>query len=164
VFNPNGIPKYPPDDIGSFLNDHIVRALAGVTSIGRPIFLKIPYNGPRTLEELVSFDPHLIVGILGGSAGTTLDAFQLLHDAKKHGARVALFGRKINLSEHPLAFIEVLRLIADGKIEPKEAVKLYHDKLARDKIPAFRSIKDDLQLTSSMWHYGQSGKRKKRKR
>lgn len=51
----------------------------------------------------------MIVGILGGSAGTIFDAFQLIHDARKHGVRVALFGRKINLSERPLAFIEFLR-------------------------------------------------------
>ncbi len=102
----------------------------------------------------------LLWGILGGSAGTTLDAFQLLHDAKKHGARVALFGRKINLSEHPLAFIEMLRLIADGKIEPEEAVKLYHDKLAHDKIPAARSIKDDLQITQGELNYGTTKKAK----
>jgi len=164
VFNPNCNPTEPPKNVGTFLNDHIVRALAGVTSIGRPIFLKIPYNGPESLEELVSYDPHLVVGILGGSAGTTLDAFQLIHDAKNHGARAALFGRKINLSEHPLAFIEMLRLIADGKVEPREAVKLYHDKLAQDKIPAARSIKDDLQLTQFKLHYGGSTKNKKRKR
>jgi len=62
----------------------------------------------------------------GGGSGTTLDAFQLIHDAQKHGARVALFGRKINHSEHPLAFIEFLRRIVDGEVEPVEAVKAYH--------------------------------------
>ena len=54
--------------------------------------------------------------------GTTRDAFQLLFDAKKYGARVALFGRKINNSECQLAFVEFLRLIADGHLEPAEAV------------------------------------------
>ena len=59
------------------------------------------------MEELVSYDPHLVVGILGGGAGTTYDAFKLLAECK-YGAR-ALFGRKINYAEHQLAFVEFLR-------------------------------------------------------
>ena len=55
-------------------------------------------------------------GILGGSAGTTRDAFQLLHDAQKYGAKVALFGRKINNAENQLAFVHFLRLIVEGQI------------------------------------------------
>ena len=35
---------------------------------------------------------HALKGVLGGAAGTTLDAFQLLYEAKKYGARAALFG------------------------------------------------------------------------
>ena len=81
------------------------------------------YHGPKAMEELVRYDPHLIVGILGGSAGTTYDAFKLLAEAKKYGARVALFGRKINNAENQLAFIRFLRHIADGEISPEEAVK-----------------------------------------
>ena len=46
--------------------------------------------------------------------GTTYDAFKLLADAQKYGARVALFGRKINNAENQLAFVEFLRLIVDG--------------------------------------------------
>ena len=51
------------------------------------------------------------------------DAFRLIHDAQKYGARVALFGRKINNAEHQLAFVEMLRLITDGKLSPEEAVR-----------------------------------------
>jgi hypothetical protein len=116
-----------------------------VPSAGRPLFLKIPYNGPGALEELVAYDPGLIVGILGGGAGTTFDAFQLIHDAQKHGARAALFGRKINLSEHPLTFIEFLRRIADGEIEPADAVRAYHDALQRLRIHPQRPLNVDLQ-------------------
>ncbi|GAT32654.1 hypothetical protein TSACC_21053 [Terrimicrobium sacchariphilum] len=148
VFNPNIDPGIDPRQIGPFLNDHIVRMLAGVTSVGRPLFLKIPYNGPAPLEELVSYDPSLIVGILGGSAGTTLDAFQLIHDARKHGAWVALFGRKINLSEHPLTFIKHLRHIVDGELSPKEAVRSYHAELKSLGIASHRPLEDDLNLTN----------------
>ena len=153
VFNPNVDPGIDARKIGAFLNDHIIRCLAGVTRVGRPLFLKIPYNGPGPLEELVSYDPSVIVGILGGSAGTTLDAFQLLHDAKQHGARVALFGRKINLSEHPLAFVELLRRIADGLIAPQEAVKAYHDELQKAGIHPQRPLYQDLQVTTQVMRY-----------
>ena len=154
VFNPNVDGAVPPDAVGSFLNDHIVRSLAGVTSSQRPLFLKIPYNGPAALEELVSYDPHLVVGILGGGAGTTRDAFQLIHDARKHGARVALYGRKINYSEHPLAFIACLRRIVQGELSPTDAVKAYHDELGRERIVPLRSLDADLELTETALRYG----------
>ena len=153
VFNPNVNPGISDKKVAGFLNDHIIRTLAGVTSAGRPVFLKIPYNGPGPLEELVSYDPKLIVGILGGSAGTTLDAFQLIHDAQKHGARVALFGRKINLSENPLAFIELLRRIVNGEIPPIEAVKVYHSVLQQTGLRPHRSLQQDLQLTTNKMSY-----------
>jgi len=154
VFNPNVDPHIEGGKVGPFLNDHIIRTLAGVTSKGRPQFLKIVYNGPGPLEELVAYDPHLVVGVLGGGAGTTLDAFQLIHDAQKYGARVALYGRKINLSEHPLAFIELLRRIVDGEISPKEAVRAYHGVLQQEKITPIRSLQDDLELSETMKGYG----------
>jgi len=153
VFNPNVDPGIDPQKVGAFLNDCIVRCLAGVTRAGRPIFLKIPYNGPGPLEELVSYDTDLVVGILGGSAGTTLDAFQLIHDAQKYGARVALFGRKINLSESPLSFIEFLRRIVDGQIKPVEAVKAYHAVLQHLGIAPIRPLEDDLVLTTGKKSY-----------
>jgi hypothetical protein len=153
VFNPNVDPGFDPKKVGGFLNDNIIRCLAGVTKAGRPIFLKIPYNGPGPLEELVAYDENLVVGILGGSAGTTLDAFQLIHDAQKYGAKVALFGRKINLSESPLAFIEMLRRITDGDITPVEAVKAYHGVLQQTGIPCIRSLGEDLVLTNGKKSY-----------
>src|SRR5207249_10639411 len=123
VFDPNVPRSIAPEKLGEFINDSIIRSLAGVPEAGRPLFLKIVYHGPRAMEELAQYDPKLVVGILGGSAGTTYDAFKLIHDAQKYGARVALFGRKINNAEHQLAFIEMLRLITEGKISPEEAVR-----------------------------------------
>jgi hypothetical protein len=154
VFDPNLAGAVAPEKLGSFINDAIARALAGVAAAGRPLFLKIVYHGPKAMEELVAYDPHLVVGILGGSAGTTRDAFQLLHDAKKYGARVALFGRKINNAESQLAFVEFLRLIADGHLEPEEAVRAYHAVLEKLKIPPRRSLEADLQLQSASMSYG----------
>ncbi|MCS7046856.1 MAG: hypothetical protein NZO58_10910, partial [Gemmataceae bacterium] len=140
-----------------FINDAIVRTLGGVTSKGRPLFLKIVYHGPKALEELVNYDPHLIVGILGGAAGTTYDAFKLLSEAKKYGARVALFGRKINNAENQLAFIRFLRWIADGEITAEEAVKAYHGVLQQLNIRPHRPLADDMVLHSGVMSYGGNG-------
>ena len=74
VFDPNAA-THPPADVARFINDHIARTLAGVTSRGRPLFLKIVYHGPAAMEALARYDRSLVVGILGGSAGTTYDAF-----------------------------------------------------------------------------------------
>ncbi|MGI6401048.1 MAG: hypothetical protein ACOX0A_02895 [Thermoguttaceae bacterium] len=152
VFSPNA-PVNPIDDVPEFVSNHIARMLAGVTSAGRPLFLKIPYYGPKAMEELVRYDSSLIVGILGGSSGTTLDAFQMLYDAKKYGARVALYGRKINNAEHQLTFIKYLRAIAEGKIWPAEAVKAYHGDLEKLKIKPLRSLEDDLRKTDVSLSY-----------
>jgi hypothetical protein len=145
VFAPNAPSAgLSPEHVPAFVNDNIVRALAGVPSSGRPLFLKIPCFGPGPLEKLVAYDPSLIVGILGGSSGTAYDAFQLLADARKHGARVALFGRRIKDSGHPLAFIRMLRLTADGELQPKEAVRAYHGELEKEGIRPKRQLEEDL--------------------
>ena len=106
------------------------------------------------MEELVAYDPHLVVGILGGGAGTTYDAFKLIAEAQKYGARAALFGRKINNAECQLAFVEFLRRIVDGEITPEEAVRAYHGVLEQLKIKPQRSLADDLQLQTGVMSYG----------
>jgi hypothetical protein len=156
VFDPNLPQGLTADTAPQFINDCIARTLAGVASAGRPIFLKIVYHGPRAMEELVSYDPHLVVGILGGSAGTTYDAFKLIAEAQKHGARAALFGRKINNAESQLAFVEFLRRIVDREISPEDAVRAYHAVLERLKIKPHRSLADDMQLHSGVMSYGGS--------
>jgi hypothetical protein len=153
VFDPNVPGVVAPELLPSYINDMITRMLAGVGPTGRPLFLKMVYHGPKAMEELVRFDPHLVVGILGGSSGTTRDAFQLLHDAQKYGARVALFGRKINNAESQLAFVHFLRLIVEGQIGPADAVKAYHAVLAKLGLRPHRSLDDDLQLTDQSMSY-----------
>ncbi len=124
--------------------------LAGVTKAGRPLFLKMAYHGPRALEELVSYDPHLIVGILGGAAGTTLDAFQLIYEVRKYGGRAALFGRKINQAEDQLQFIEFLKLVVDGAVGPADAVRAYHAALAQRGVKPHRGLAEDLELRTTL--------------
>lgn len=164
VFAPNACGDNPPKDIPRFVNDHIVRALAGVTSAGRPLFLKIPYFGPAAMEALASYDRSVVVGILGGSSGTTFDAFHMLWEAKKYGARVALYGRKINNAEDQLTFVKYLRAVADDQIGSAEAVRAYHADLAKLGIQPYRSLEDDLQETTTATSYSGSGSAAKPKR
>jgi len=105
------------------------------------------------VEELAAYDPSVIVGILGGSSGTTYDAYKLIEEGKKYGARVALFGRKIKDAEHPLTFVSYLRLVADEEMTALEAVKAYHHELAQLKLPPKRDLEADLQLTSNEMSY-----------
>ena len=137
-----------------FVNDHILRALAGVVRADRPQFLKIPFNGPAAMEELAAYDPSLVVGVLGGGAGTTRDTFELLHQAEKHGARLALFGRKINLADSPLDIVRFMREVANGTISPKEAVKAYHGTLQAQGIKPSRPLDDDSAITEAVLKQG----------
>jgi hypothetical protein len=157
IFAPNApVGAIPPEQLGGFLNDMIARALAGVATSARPIFLKMIYTGPKAMEELVHYDPHLVPGILGGSAGTTYDAFKLLAEAKAHGARAALFGRKINNSEHQLTFVQFLRWIADGEVAPEEAVRAYHGVLQGLGVQPARPLEEDMKLTETSLSYAGS--------
>lgn len=157
VFDPNAPQKpIPPEKLGGYINDMIVRSLGGVPVAGRPLFLKMVYHGPKWMEELASYDPQLVIGILGGSSGTTYDAFKLISEAQKYGAKVALFGRKINNAENQFAFIEMLRRIVDGQISPEEAVRAYHGVLQSLGIKPYRSFEDDMQITTGVTSYGGS--------
>lgn len=42
-----------------------------------------------------------------------------------------MLGRKSDLSEHPLTFIEMLRRIVEHERTAEEAVKVYHDQLKK---------------------------------
>jgi len=150
VFNPNVPTGVAPETLPHFINDSIARCLAGLTEAERPQFLKIAYNGPKAMEELSSYDPSLVVGVLGGGAGTTRDCFELIHQAEKSGARVALFGRKINLAESPLAMVRAMRAVADGDLSPLDAVKAYHGDLKKEKIRANRELDADSEITESV--------------
>jgi hypothetical protein len=160
VFFPNALDRVPgrpagekPKDVARFLADHVARCLAGVPRAGRPIFLKIPFLGPEVTEQLAAYDRSVVVGILGGGAGTTHDAFGLVAEAKKHGARVALFGRKINAAEHQLAFVKILRAVADGDLGSDEGVRAYHGELAALGIKPHRPLEADLARSATASAY-----------
>jgi hypothetical protein len=154
VFNPNAPAGLADGQTGAFVNDSITRALAGVTGAQRPLFLKVAYNGPDALAELAGYDPSLVVGILGGSAGTTRDTFELLHQAERHGARVALFGRKIQQAESQLDLVGLMRPVLRGELSPADAVRAYHDALAKAEIAPHRELEADLEVTDPVLRAG----------
>ena len=148
VFNPPINIGLKPKELGDYVNDCIIKAIAGQTKDERPLFLKIAYNGPKAMEDLASYDPeNLTVGILGGSKGTTRDCFELINKASKYGARVALFGRKINLSEDPILLVKMMRAVIEANLKTDEAVKLYHNELKQKKLIPDRPLKKYLQIT-----------------
>lgn len=150
AFNPNIHTGMSHAQIGEFLNDSILRCLAGVVRADRPQFLKIPFNGPKAMEELASYDSELVVGVLGGGAGTTRDTFELLRQAEQYGAKIALFGRKINQAEAPLTVVLLMRQVIEGALSPEEAVRAYHADLQKRKIRPIRGLEDDLQITEEV--------------
>lgn len=154
VFNPNVATGFTFAETGQYVNDCIMRTLASLTFQERPEFLKIVYNGPAALEELAGHDGSVIVGVLGGGSGTHLDTFELIRQAEKYGARVALFGRKINMAEHQPTFVTWLRAVADGAVAPVDAVRGYHADIARLGLSSDRSVEDDLQLTEDVLRAG----------
>ena len=132
VFDPNA-PRglVEPTDLPKFINDSIVRTLAGVAQAGRPVFLKVVYHGPGRWKNWSTYDPHLVVGILGGGCRHDLRRLQADRRSAEYGARVACSAARSTTPRCQLAFVEFLRLIVDGVISPEEAVRAYHGVLER---------------------------------
>jgi DhnA family fructose-bisphosphate aldolase class Ia len=148
VFNPAFDIGVKDAELGHFINDCIVRTIAGVMSVDRPLFLKMQYNGPKAMEELAAYDPEgLVVGVLGGGKGTTRDAFELALQAERHGARIALFGRKINLAEAPVELVRLMRAVVEDELTSAEAVKEYHGLLGKTGVKPHRPLEDDIEIT-----------------
>ena len=148
VFNPAFPINTGRNELGAFVNDAIVRCLAGVARPEAPLFLKMQFNGARAMEELAAYDPaNLIVGVLGGAAGTTRDTFELVAQTERFGGRVALFGRKIYLAEDAIEIVRLMRAVVEGEIGTINAVKSYHDTLKSQGIVPLRTIKEDLEVT-----------------
>ena len=151
VFNPQVDIGISEDKLPEYINDCIVRCLAGLTRKDSPLFLKIPFNGPRAMEELCSYHPgELIVGVLGGGKGTIRDTFELVRQSEKYGARVALFGRKINLAESPVTLVSLMRSVIEGELSSLNAVKEYHSSLSKEGITPKLSFEKDQIVTEKV--------------
>lgn len=149
VFNPNAPRGLAPAETGAFVTDCILRLLASLTRAERPEFLKVAFSGPAAMEELSGHDPSVAVGVLGGGGATHRDTFELIAQAERHGARLALFGRKINQAEDQCALIAWMRRVADGAVDPAEAVRGYHAGLAEAGLCPDRALDIDLEITDS---------------
>lgn len=148
VFNPQFDCATPGAEFATYNNDAIARCLAGVSTLDRPVFLKVVYNGPRATEELASYDPgNLIVGILGGASSTTRDTLEMVGQAERYGARVALFGRKIFFAEDSIEIVKAMRLVIEERVSSEEATKSYHDALAKAGIRSRKTLAEDLEIT-----------------
>ncbi|MDD7973542.1 hypothetical protein [Roseinatronobacter alkalisoli] len=150
VFNPNRADAVAGNDLGAFVTDSIIRLLASLTTAERPEFLKVNYNGPEALQQLARHDPSMVIGVLGGAGATHRDTFELIAQSERHGARIALFGRKINQAEDQCCLIAWMRRVADSEVTPEEAVRGYHADLARSKKISDRSLDEDLQVTADV--------------
>ena len=151
VFNPQVDIGISEDKLPEYINDCIVRCLAGLTRQDSPLFLKIPFNGPRAMEELCSYHPgELIIGVLGGGKGTIRDTFELVRQSEKYGARVALFGRKINLAESPVTLVSLMRSVIEGELSSLNAVKEYHSSLFKEGITPKLSFEKDQIVTEKV--------------
>lgn len=151
VFNPQIDVGIDNENLYEYVNDCIVRCLAGLTQANHPLFLKMPFNGPKAMEEICGYDPgHLIVGVLGGGVGTTRDTFELIRQSEKYGARVALFGRKILFTEDPKQIVKMMRTVVQGEMSTQEAVKAYHSHLSEQGIAPKLSLEDDQKVTESV--------------
>ncbi|SPF81716.1 hypothetical protein [Pseudoprimorskyibacter insulae] len=153
VFNPN-VPGVVADaDLGAFVNDNILRLMASLTQAERPAFLKVAYNGPKAMAELCSHDPSMVVGVLGGAGATHRDTFELIAQSERHGARLALFGRKINQAECQTTLIRWMRRVADLQVTPLEAVRGYHDDLHQAGLTPDRDFTEDSGVTAPVLRF-----------
>lgn len=148
VFNPSFDIGLAQPDLAQFVGDSIIRTLAGTVADEQPLFLKLVYNGRAGMEAIAGYDPQrLVVGILGGAKGTTRDTFELISRAEKAGARVALFGRKINFAESPLDLVRLMRAVVERNVSAEEAVKAYHGVLQEKGIEPTLALKEDLEIS-----------------
>ena len=91
---------------------------------------------------------------LGGGAGTTYDAFKLIAEAQKYGARAALFGRKINNAENQLG----VRAVPAADRRRRDLARRGGAGLSRrawsTSDQAAAELEDDLMLQTGVMSYG----------
>lgn len=150
VFNPNRKGAVAAEEVGGFVTDSIIRLLASLTEEERPEFLKVAYNGPAAMQELASHDPSMVVGVLGGAGATHRDTFELVAKSERYGARIALFGRKINQAEDQCTMISWIRRVASRDVDPVEATRGYRAELESAGIKPDRALEDDLCITADV--------------
>ena len=61
-----------------------------------------------------------------------------------------MFGRKINLAEDPILLVKIMREVVESNIKPKDAVKLYHSELKKNKLIPDRKLLKDVEITEKV--------------
>ena len=102
----------------------------------------IKMRAPAVGSDIEGVDAHRRAAWLGTERGAV------------YAARVALFGRKINLAESPLDIVRLMRAVADGATTPSEAVKDYHAALEKQGLKPTREIAIDSTITESVLKSG----------
>jgi hypothetical protein len=108
---------------------HLARILKAKTRRGSAAFAKI------SMSALVELGTHAPLHAALGLDGESEQVLSVL--------------RKINLAEAPLEMVRHMRAVADGAMNPPEAVASYHDALKRASIAPARSLAEDNQITEA---------------
>ena len=74
--------------------------------------------------------------------------------SERAGARVALFGRKINLAQSPLDLVRLMRAVVQRELGADEAVRAYHGALQEKGIRPTVSVEDDLLISDPILKNG----------
>ena len=130
-------------------NSYKVRVLCSILNVPyEKVYVDWPSREHKR-EPFIKLNPRGQVPVMEIEGKVFWDSTaHLVYIARKYGARAALFGRKIKDAEHPLTMVALLRRVADGEIEPEEAVRAYHGELQKLGVPAKRALAEDSQLTA----------------
>ena len=93
-------------------------------------------------------EPAFWAGFDRSSAQGFYDYFRQL--TMSEPARAAQFGRKINFVECPQTLVGLMRRVVERDLDPGEAVRVYHDALAKKAIRPIRALADDLEITEDV--------------
>ncbi|MGC4005405.1 MAG: hypothetical protein QM811_20715 [Pirellulales bacterium] len=156
VFTPNAPHDLPPEAVPNFCNDHIARTLAGVAPAGRPVFLKIVYQGPR----------H------DAGSRRIRSAFGRRHSRRRRGddvRRVQTVGRseevrragrpvrsQNQLRREPTRFHRVSAPAGDRPNRAGRRGSAYHGVLEKLRIRPFRTLAEDLELRTNVMSYART--------
>ena len=100
------------------------------------------------MSELCSYDPELVVGILGGAAGTNRDTFQLLADAQRDGARLALFGPQDQARGiYPSRWSATCAGWSTGSTRRRRPSGSTHAAIRAEGLAPLRPLEEDLRIT-----------------
>lgn len=122
VFLPNvKLPGMDEEKRGMYVADSIVRTMSYLRKHQRPRFIKTAYTTADVWKELCQFDQTLVIGALGGPRENARSTLVLAHNVVQNGGLAILFGRTIFGEDDPVRFVQCLRRVLDGELDPQTA-------------------------------------------